>query len=71
MAACSECARPIEQRPGRRERVTCSAACRMARHRRRRRAEALALLARQYAATVAGDAEALAEVERDARRIFR
>lgn len=72
MAACSECDRPIEQRPGRRvKRVTCSAACRMARHRRRRRTEALALLARQTAAVIAGDAEALAAVQRDAERIFR
>lgn len=69
MAACSECAQPMT--PGRRERVTCSAACRMVRHRRRRRAEALALLARQTAAIIAGDAEALAAVQRDAARIFR
>ncbi|MGW4154113.1 hypothetical protein ACWEDF_13280 [Micromonospora chersina] len=51
--------------------MTCSAACRMARHRRRRRTEALALLARQTAAVIAGDAEALAAVQRDAERIFR
>ncbi|MFC7708498.1 hypothetical protein [Micromonospora lupini] len=43
----------------------------MARHRRRRRAEALALLARQAAALITGDREALAAIERDARRIFR
>lgn len=68
-ATCSECARPIEQQPGP-ERFTCSDRCRMARFRRRRRAEALALLARQTEAIIAGDAEALAAVEADARRIF-
>ncbi|MEW2383707.1 hypothetical protein AB0873_16705 [Micromonospora sp. NPDC047707] len=69
-AYCGECARPIVQRPRTRERLTCSTACRVARHRRRRREQAYALLARQTAAIIAGDAEALAAVEADARRIF-
>ena len=70
---CSECPRPITGT----RRVTCSPPCRMRRHRRltteadaRFRASAEALLLAQTEAIIAGDLDALRDIQRRAAALF-
>jgi hypothetical protein len=77
VTTCSECSRPTEQVPGKRDRLTCGATCRKKKQRRLHaeanaqfRAAALDLLMRQTQAVINGDADELARVQRDAARLF-
>lgn len=68
---CRECGREFVAHRSDAER--CSSTCRANATRRKQRsdlAEARALLLRQTEAIIAGDADALARVQRDAERLF-
>lgn len=67
---CSECGAEIAQVPKGRTRLTCKTACKSRRRRRLFRERAIDLVRRQSAAIRAGDAAALAQVDRDAAALF-